>query len=171
MNPASFSQQGPLNLDDFDLKFSGPGLAWNFILWPEFSGNDVGKTFYATSATHANFNTAAALLTDGVDRMFSAGVWWPPDSSGGRTGSGAIFDESEVVKTVSSYPDFIGYNIGTIAITVDRFDYTYPGDTFAPGWHELNIAVTVSFYIQVIPEPSTLLLVGVGIVLLRKREH
>ena len=165
----------PLNPDDFGMSFlyleDGVGRPSNTI-WFDLTGSDVGKTAYATNQTHANFAKLSSLLIDGTNQMFIAVLWWPEDEWG-RTGDGEPFWENQIIKTVSTYPDFTGLNVGTIAITLEQFDYQYPWyEPHDPGatWHHLDYAFTVSFYSDVIPEPTTLLLLGMGGVLIRKRK-
>ena len=161
-----------MNLDDFDMVFSYlDGSTHRHTTWFDLTARDVGTTAYATADTHPEFSSLAALLTNGINEEFCPLLLWPEGNTG-RVGTGMPFWESEIDKTVSSSPDFAGLDIGTIAFTLDQFNYQYPYDhPYIPEpAHHLNYAFTISFYSDIVPEPTTLLLLGLGGLLIRKRK-
>lgn len=169
------------SLTDFDM--FGPGdfvISFNCIeggnivgqpsntIWFDLTGADVGKTAYATNRTHASFSYLASLLTDATDQEYNAIIWWPESKVYGRRGARVPFWESDINKNVLRDPDFTGLTVGTIALTLDQFDY-YPPEL--DNSHTIDYAVTVSFYSDVIPEPATLSLLALGTMLAwRKRK-
>ena len=117
-------------------------LSWYFI------AEDVGDTFFETAQTDEDFDDIASLLTDGQDEQL---------------GIAAAFlhtlQESEYPKSLGvNGPDFNGYTITKIGVTVN--------DLVLENYH-LEYDLTVSMW--GIPEPASLLLLGLGVVMLRRK--
>ncbi len=126
------------------------------ILWDD---GDSGTVDF-TSETDPNFDTFVAGLTNGVDDFISVLVEWP-DQGGG--GGGA---------TESSWgfgsPDLFGYEIDLILLTVHDVQI----DPWMQDGFYAEVDLTYEFYGSLIPEPTTLTLLAVGVVgILRRRSR
>ncbi|MHC4117314.1 MAG: hypothetical protein ACYSWO_07375 [Planctomycetota bacterium] len=134
---------------------------------------DVGKTYTVSSG--AEFDRAVALLTDGIDDMvinelrlpgFGGGWWHLPQES----------DAIVVSHPSGAYGvDFTGYNITSMALTLDSLTFDIPGEN--PNgddiWTDVEAAGTVTFEGTVVPVPGAVLLgmIGLSIAGVKLRKH
>lgn len=140
-------------------------LFWNV------TPDDVGKTFFASADTHQNFDRFTYLLTNGNDN----GLFLPDNRSvfiaSLLTGlPEPIKYESSLLTGVQDGVDFEGYTIDSIALTVNELfiDYHEAGPD---SYTDYSYDITYTIYGTPIPEPATLLLFGLGAVLLRGRRR
>jgi hypothetical protein len=135
---------------DFSTSFS-----WNV------TESDVGKTLLANNQTHATFNDFVSFLKNGVDDIISlvnsfsltpAGL--PPN---------AMY-ESEYLNGIQDGVDFEGYTIESIALTINELFFDYDADAIKGGLTNYSCDLVYTIYGEPIPEPGTVLLLGIGAV-------
>ncbi len=165
-------------------------LSWNF------TPDDVGKTFFASADTHGNFNDFVSLLTNGVDDHLALRA--PKDSGAPLSVYVPVFAtyESEVIDIFIGSPvdfkgytidsiagifpppiiklgpvDFEGYAIDSIAVTVNELFMNFHEASLVGSYTDTSCDITYTIYGALIPEPATVLLLGIGAVLLRRRRR
>ena len=165
-------------------------LSWNF------TPDDVGKTFFASADTHGSFNDFVSLLTNGVDdhlalrapldsrirfvvyapvfatyesEVIDIFIGSPVDSEGDTIDSIAGISPPPIIKL--GPVDFEGYTIDSIGVTVNELFMDYHEDSFVGIYTDTSCDITYTIYGAPIPEPATVLLFGIGAVLLRGRRR
>jgi hypothetical protein len=130
-----------------------------FISWI-ISEDDVGDTFFSDAESDPGFMSVVDYLTNGQLDCF--GIEF--------LGGGHSLPE-DTLTDAAGIPqcDFYGYDITRIGLTVHDLTFDTPGSN--PNgdgiWTDYSYEVSTSFY--GIPEPSTLLLLALGAVMVRKR--
>ena len=147
-------------------------MAWQYydsrITIADVSEDDIGQTFTVANGS-AEFSNLVYWLTNGLDGeldLFALG----PDGSGG----GDLFSESSIQKLYGNGPDFAGFVIEEISLTVDNLILEYPvtipfAPEEGPNWNYYDYDVTLSF--NGIPEPATIVLLGLGTAMLRRKKQ
>lgn len=137
------------------------GTVFDLFLSPA----DVGSAFIVSSG--AEFEEAAAYLTNGIDDFFSFRF---EAGGGGSTEATGIFGDYTGAHGI----DFAGSQIHSFALTIDRLDFT----EMEGGWRDYNFAGRV-FILGIspvpIPEPETSALMmaglaGLGLVSRKRRK-
>jgi hypothetical protein len=176
-------------------EFSGPNLSICYPLITENGFNttllslgwdvtqdDVGKTFVASADTHEIFNSFVSMLTNGIDDTLLLNDC-TLKSIYDRPGEGL---ESTFISGIGDGVDFDGYTVDSIALTInDLFSYNIstPIEGTFPGIHSFNYVppLAISTYhlsyditytingTENIPEPATVLLIGLGAVAFRRK--
>jgi hypothetical protein len=126
--------------------FAGPTILW-------FDGSDVGSTFSLTSLD-PGFDEFVTALSDGVDNDLLVTLRRDFDGDGTYITSHGIFSGYGTGQVAESV--ILGGLAQTQLASITRVDFTV--DAFGSGG--LDAAGTFSF----IPEPSTALLLGLGLV-------
>lgn len=129
----------------------------NFISWGPITTTDVGRTFFASAATDPHFSTLADLLTNGQNDLICRGCKTVP---GGAKCSKCSWESDCINNLISTGVDFQGYMIETIGLTVNTC-------TITP---ETYLSYDLTYSINGIPEPTTLLLLGLGSLALLRRQ-
>jgi hypothetical protein len=132
------------------------------------SVSDTGRTFTVASGS-PQFSAMVSWLTNGSENelvLFALG----PDGSGG----GDIFSEASIQKLYGNGPDFAGYEIKSISMTLNNLVLEYPVTIphlpeYGQVWNHMEYDVTLSFNGGSVPEPGTILLLGLGAVTARKK--
>ena len=150
-----------------------PSFDLNWWSWGDYIGDlkkmelfgpvyssDIGKTTIISSTTPA-FESFVSILTNGIlDSILHGGT---------LNGAKALTGKNEdlwFVKFVESYGvDFQGYNISEISQSINDFSASYTGSRV-----DYSFDVTYRLYGELIPEPATLLLFGLGTLALRRRK-
>jgi hypothetical protein len=141
-------------------------LGWD--IWPD-SGiswdvtvNDVGKTFPATSSTDPYFDEVVSLLTNGQPDLIESSCWMIPTGGGNATGTYDYF----ITKTYPAepYTDFQGFEITEITLTVNGQETIYIDNR--PLCH-----LDTTYRIYGVPEPATMILFGLGGIMLLRKKH
>lgn len=132
-----------------------PTLYEELLYWTT-SPADAGSTLYDFSETGLGFDFAASLLTNGTEDgiMFNLHYAWESNTDYLLSGGGK---------------DFQGYTITNISLVVHSLILDSPGSNpnGDGNWTDYNFDVT--YEIWGIPEPSGLLLLGLGMVMLRRK--
>ena len=130
---------------------------------------DVGSTYLATSSSDTGFNDVVSWLTNGIEDRFMLFFFYiSPGYGSGIGGSGIGRGETDIFAGVTlNGTDLGGYDIEAIAMRVESLWFDSPGSN--PNgdgiWTDFGYDLTFTF----IPEPATILLVGLGAVVLRKK--
>ena len=130
---------------------------------------DVGSTFTITAGTDVDFTAFLAMITNGNDDGFGYSVAGVPtfSSVGFSWTEGNLFDAGTRAFGPGNFtsigqlagPDFAGYQISAVRLTINTFDLTSGG-----GWNSHNFRATAT--IVAVPEPGTLASVAMGVALL-----
>jgi hypothetical protein len=118
---------------------------------------DVGQTFSVTLSDDPNFALATSFLTDGIDGSVAYGFLAEPMNA---VPGGIAPNESQFTRAIPGvgFPDFQGFEIGRVSITLDLLEFA------DASMRSVNFAATVSIWGRPIPEPSTAMLLGLGLV-------
>lgn len=130
----------------------------SFFLFPAIFPSDTGKTFYATSSTEG-FSEFTEYLTDGKNYIIEHDGYGTPESD-------------RFIMHVPSYgPDFVGYKIDMISLKVNYLTLNSPGrNPNRDGiWTDRSFDLIYSFHGEPVPEPSSLILLGLGGLILKKK--
>jgi len=124
---------------------------------------DVGTTFTINGATDTDFTTFKQVVTNGVDDPFNYFVQDIPSGSGVGTGwtENNLFAAGTRSFGPGSFtsigqlagPDYAGYDITAVTITIDSFDLTSGG-----GFNSHDFHATARIVGAAVPEASTLVL-------------
>jgi hypothetical protein len=135
---------------------------------------DVGSTFIITAATDADFTIFKQTVTNGVNDPFGYFVQDLPGGGGVGTGwtEANLFAPGTHAFGPGSFtsigqlsgPDFAGYNIGAVRLTIDLFNLTSGG-----GFNTHDFRATAT--IVAVPEASTALMPLLAAVLLGGGVH
>jgi hypothetical protein len=119
---------------------------------------DVGTTFRATAATDPDFNAAAASLTNGIDAFHGYGLQFADGFWGTLSVTeGQLFHDGGVGFPAPN-PDLKGFTLTRISARLDTLHVSA-----TPTTRDVSFTGVLSFEGFVnppVPEPSTLLLVG-----------
>ncbi|MGB2987265.1 MAG: PEP-CTERM sorting domain-containing protein [Phycisphaerae bacterium] len=138
----------------------------DLILSPD---DDVGSTFAASTDPYSDFDGFVTLLTNGTDDTLRMGTKFRV-GSGGSTGEGLASESDWLSEFLApGAVDLSGYLIDEITLTVDKLTFDIPGsDPNGDGnWTDWNAEITFN----IVPEPVTLALLGIGVFTLIRRQH
>lgn len=135
-------------------------LEGEWDLFGPFNEEDLGQTRIISSES-PGFNSFVDFLTNGKDD------WLYQKIHGSHMGS---LESRGIDKFVESYePDFYGYEITEITLTVNGSIETPGRNPNDDGnWTDYSWETTYRFYGERVPEPTTLLLLAVGGMIVRK---
>ncbi len=153
----------------FSDEFHTPGSNPNAELFESvfFTPSDVGKTFVADASNEVDFADAVAVLVNGTDDFLSVAVQITDSQDPGSRSGGndRTRDESIWFPTTpcGSGPDFAGCRVSSVELRMDsmmlrKFDPPRGGIRT-----EYSAAITVFVNGHIVPEPSTALLLAVGL--------
>ena len=151
---------------NFSISYPLPGDRDSTSLSWDVSTDDVGGTFFASADTHENFDVFTYFLTNGINNLLfltdisslMTDLDWP----------GAEW-EGSLVSGIQDGVDFEGYTIDNISLTVHELFLGYDADVIKGGRTDYNYDITYTIYGEVVPEPATVFLLGLGAVVLRRR--
>jgi len=134
----------------------------------EVSQDDIGQTLTLTNGS-TEFSNLVSWLTNGSDDQLCLCALGP-DGSGGCD----LFFESSIQKLYDNGPDFASFEIEGISLTVNDLILEYPVSIpdmpeQGPNWNYIEYDVTLSF--NGIPEPATIVLLGLGTAMLRRKKQ
>ncbi len=120
---------------------------------------DIGRTVSLSSSTTAGFDFFSSLLTNGKNDAIIVLI-----SCGGGSASGCGWYEStSFQKFVNSpYPDFHGYEITRIDLTINNLAISSPGSNPNGDGIWTDYSLDGTFTVYGVPEPTTLFLLGLG---------
>jgi len=145
--PLPLPEEGPVNL----------GWDWSISLSWNVTPRDVGKTFFASTETHQNFNVFTFPLTNGIDNSLIL--------TDGTVSKFPTYAESMLINGIQDGVDFEGYTIDNVALKVNELFLDYDGS-----FTNYSYDITYTINGSVVPEPGTLALVGFGgLAVLRRR--
>jgi len=142
-----------------DLKGMYHDPAYDPIIW-QLTEVDVGSTLYVYSS-NPSFDECVDMFTNGEDDAF----WTDFRISAGGAWLGYM-ESSGITKYGVNGVDFAGYIIESIALTVNQCILDSPGDSV---WTNVIFDGTISIY--GVPEPTTIMMFGLGGLLLRRRRR
>ena len=151
----NFSICYPLPGDYDSISFS-----WNVTT------DDIGETFFASMDTHQNFDNFIYLLTNGVNNLL-----FLVDIGSLMTSNdwlGAEW-ESVLISGIQEGVDFKGYDIDSIGLTVNELFLDYDADAIKGGLTNFSYDITYTINGEAVPEPLTVILLGLGGLLIRKK--
>jgi hypothetical protein len=119
------------------------------------SVSDTGRTFTVASGS-PQFSAMVSWLTNGSEDEL------------------VLFSEASIQKLYGNGPDFAGYEIKSISMTLNNLVLEYPVTIphlpeYGQVWNHMEYDVTLSFNGGPVPEPGTILLLGLGAVTARKK--
>jgi hypothetical protein len=123
--------------------------------------SDIGLTFTVTSGS-PQFAALASYLTNGTnDNLVLFDLM--PDGTGG----GYVFSEASLLNFFGAGPDFAGSEIQSISLTLNNLVLQYPvsipdSPELGGNWNYEQYDVTLFFSGTPVPEPTTILLLGLG---------
>ena len=155
----SMSEMTGVRVTIFD-QSGGPGGSPAYKLgdYLTITPADVGSTFTITAATDADFATFLQMVTNGGDDSFGYSVAEVPafSSVGFSWTEANLFAPGTRAFGPGNFtsigqlagPDFAGYEIAAVLLTINTFDLTS-----GPGWNSHNFRATAT--IVAVPEPGT----------------
>ena len=162
---------GEINHDDSggsrviasSVEFSWNDHWWTKLLdWGVVTPSDVGKTFTQSAVTSPDFDFFSSMLTSGTDDILYVQLRFPNGSSAG-TGAPESYWLNKFIQTETV--DFYGWQVTEINLTVNSLTIDTPGSNPNGDGIWTDCVYDVTFSIYGIPEPSTLLLLGLGAVM------
>jgi len=151
---------------NFSICYPLPGDYDSISFSWDVTSNDVGKTFFASADTHQNFDNFTYLLTNGVNNLL-----FLVDIGSLMTSNdwlGAEW-ESVLISGIQDGVDLEGYDIDSIGLTVNELFLDYDADAIKGGLTYFNYDITYTIHGEAVPEPSTVILLGLGGLFLRKK--
>jgi hypothetical protein len=151
-------------------------LSWRTDGFPNFEAMnfgtlvsaDIGRTISLSSSTTAGFDFFRSLLTNGNDDNLKVYTEYEDGSGGGISWPESGWFQHKFVN--SSYPDFHGYDITRIELTINNLVFLSPGSNRNGDGIWTDLSWDYTFTVYGVPEPATLLLFGLGVVIaVRKR--
>jgi len=130
-----------------------PGL--QLLSWT-VSLEDIGKTLYIFPEMDSDYNYMSSLLTNGVTDHLTYFIqnvaYVQPDN---------LLSGQNV--------DFVGHSVDSISLTVNNMTFQHVGNVVYP-FTDYTYDVTFSFWEGQVPEPTTIILLGLSGLILRSKK-
>jgi len=137
--------------------------------WPCLGLSDIGKAVTHSNETSPEFTYYASMLTSATDDyLILLDLYCPGLQEHGGHGEAESVWLDKLVQTPTV--DFYGYEITEIALTLNALTFDSPGSNPNKDGIWTDHSYDVTYTIYGIPEPATLLLLGLATPALRRKD-